>query len=82
MRIISTTDLSHEVNGTHVYKSVSLIEEFGIYNILIVEKKVGQMMGNKVYLKADNTCDLDVAKYFYRQEGGIFITIANTATSS
>ena len=43
MRVISTTDLSHEVNGTYVYKSVSLFEEFGMYNILDVKEFISSM---------------------------------------
>lgn len=77
MKVISTTDLSYDENSSHIYKSVSLIEEFGMYNILIVEKNVGHIMYNKMYLKADSTCDLDVAKYLYMQEGGILITTSS-----
>ena len=71
MRVISTTDLSHEVNGTYVYRSVSLFEEFGMYNILTVEKTIGYVNDRKMYLKSNITCDLDEAKFMYKQVGGI-----------
>lgn len=71
MRVISTTDLSHEVNGTYVYKSVSLFEEFGMYNILTVEKTVGYVNDRKMYLKSNITSDIDEAKFMYKQVCGI-----------
>ena len=71
MKVISTTDLSHSGNDCYIYKSVSLIEEFGMYNILTVEKTVGWFDDKKMYLKSDITCDLDKAKYMYKKCGGI-----------
>lgn len=71
MKIISTTDLSHEGNDCYIYKSVSLIEEFGMYNIITAEKVVGWSDSKKMYTRADITCDLDRAKYLYKKSGGI-----------
>lgn len=77
MKIISTTDLSTEGNDCYIYKSVSLIEEFGMYNILTAEKTVGWFDGKQMYLKAETTCDLDRAKFMYKQAGGILEGKAN-----
>ena len=71
MNVLSTTDLSHEGNDCYIYKSVSLIEAFGMYNILTAEKTVGWFNDKKMYLKSDTTCNLDKAKYMYKQAGGI-----------
>lgn len=71
MKIISTTDLSHEGNDCYIYKSVSLVEAFGMYNILTAEKVVGWYDKKGMYTKSETTCDLDRAKYIYKQEGGI-----------
>ncbi len=70
MKVISTTDLSHEGNDCYIYKSVSLIEAFGMYNILTAEKTVGGFSRKTMYTKSDITCDLDQAKYMYKQAGG------------
>ena len=71
MRVISTTDLSDYINDCLIHKSVSLVEDFGMYNVLIAKKVVGLYERKQMYLKADITCDFDKAKYMYKQEGGI-----------
>ena len=71
MKIISTTDLSHEGNDCYIYKSVSLVEEFGMYNILTAEKIVGWCEREQMYLKAQSTYNFDKAKWMYKQAGGI-----------
>ena len=71
MKVISTTDLSHSGNDCYIHKSVSLIEEFGMYNILTAEKTVGWPDNKEMYLKSDVTCDFDRAKFLYKQAGGI-----------
>jgi len=71
MKVISTTDLSHEGNDCYIYKSVSLIEDFGMYNILIVEKTVGWFDRKEMYLKNESIFDLDRAKFLYKEAGGI-----------
>ena len=72
MKIISTTGLSTHGNDNYNYKSVTLIEEFGMYNILTVEKVIGPC-GDKeeMYLTGNTTCNFDKAKYMYKQAGGI-----------
>ena len=71
MRVISTTDLSDYGNDCYIHKSVSLVEDFGMYNILTAEKVVGWCEREQMYLKADTTCNFDKAKWMYKQAGGI-----------
>lgn len=71
MRIISTTDLSNYGNDCYIYKSVSLVEEFGMYNILTAEKTVGWFKKEEMYFKSNTTCNFDEAKFMYKEAGGI-----------
>jgi hypothetical protein len=71
MKVISTTDLSDYGNDCYIHKSVSLVEDFGMYNILTAEKVVGWCEREQMYLKADTTCSFDKAKCMYKQAGGI-----------
>lgn len=72
MKVISTTDLSHDGNDCYIYKSVSLIEAFGMYTVITAEKTVGWYYSKQIYTKANITCDLDEAKQMYKLSGGIF----------
>ena len=38
MKIISTTDLSREGNDCYIYESVSLVEAFGMYTVIVAKK--------------------------------------------
>jgi len=71
MKVISTTDLSDYGNDCYIYKTVSLVEEFGMYNVLTAEKVVGWQDRAQMYLKSNTTCDKDKAKYMYKQSGGV-----------
>lgn len=74
MKVISTTDLSREGNDCYIYQSISLVEAFGMYTVIIAEKIDG--WGNSesnIYYK-DTTNDLDIAKHMYMKAGGILET--------
>ena len=71
MKVISTTYLSNYGNDCYIHKSVSLVEDFGMYNILTAEKVVGWREREQMYLEADTTCNFDKAKLMYKQAGGI-----------
>ncbi len=77
MKVISTTDLSDSGNDCYIYKSVSLIEAFGMYTVIIAEKTVGWFENKQIYAGSEITCDLDRAKYMYKQAGGILEVNAN-----
>ena len=72
MRVLSTTDLSDYGNDCYIHKSVSLVEDFGMYNILTAEKVVGWCKREQMYFKAYPTCNFDKAKRMYKQAGGIW----------
>lgn len=69
MKVISTTDLSREGNDCYIYQSVSLVEAFGMYTVIVAEKVNGCWSTRKIYCK-DTTSDLDMAKHMYKQSGG------------
>ena len=71
MNIISTTDLSTDGNDCYIYKSVSLVEAFGMYTIITAEKTVGWFNNTEIYARSKPTCNLDEAKEWYKRSGGI-----------
>lgn len=70
MKIISTTDLSHEGNDCYIYKSVSLVEEFGMYTVITCQRVVGWSKSEDIYFWGDPTTDIDEAKHRYWEYGG------------
>jgi hypothetical protein len=77
MKVISTTDLSHGGNDCYIYKSISLIEEFEMYTVVTAEKVVGWQDRQSISCDSKTTCDLQQAKYMYRQAGGILTNSNN-----
>lgn len=69
MRIISTTDTSRDGNDCYIYSSVSLIEQFGIYSVISIQKITGWAEREDVVVLC-TTRDIDVAKEAYRNYGG------------
>ena len=72
MKVIDTTDLSEYGNDCYIFKSVSLVEVFGMYTIVVAEKVVGWYKEEKIYTSSNITFDFDKAKYMYKQHGGTF----------
>lgn len=70
MNIIATTDLSREGNDCYIYESVSLVEAFGMYTVIVADKTNGWCTTREIYCK-DTTSDLNIAKRMYKQCGGI-----------
>jgi hypothetical protein len=71
MNIVSTTDLSRGGDDCYIFKTVSLIEEFGMYAVITAEKVVGPQDKQAISCDSKTTCDLQQAKFMYRQAGGI-----------
>jgi hypothetical protein len=71
MRVVHTTDLSDYGNDCYIYKSVSLLEAFGMYNIIIAEKVTGWVDVKRIYTQSEITCDEDRAWFLYKKYGGI-----------
>lgn len=71
MRIISTTDISREGNDCYIYESVSLVEQFGIYAVIICQRVTGWAEREGMHV-LDSTTDLDSAKVAYKKYGGVY----------
>ena len=70
MKVISTTDLSTDGNDCYIYKSISLVEAFGMYTVITAEKTVGWFNNTVIYARSKPTCNFDEAKEWYRRSGG------------
>lgn len=70
MRVISTTDTSRDGNDCYIYRSVSLVEQFGIYSVIGIQKITGWAEREDVSVLGYFT-DLDTAKYVYRLHEGV-----------
>lgn len=70
MKIISTTDLSRGGNDCYIYESVSLVEEFKMYAVIICKKVVGWSESEDMYFQSNPTTDIEEAKHRYWEHGG------------
>lgn len=70
MKIISTTDLSHEGNDCYIHESVTLVEEFGMYTVVSAHKVTGWSEDCDIRCHSTTTCNLDQAKFLYQSCGG------------
>lgn len=70
MRVISTTDLSRAGNDCYIYETVSLIEQFDMYAIIICRKVTGWAEREEV-LVTEVTTDYYKAVDEYKYCGGI-----------
>ena len=72
MKVISTTDLSCHGNDCYIYKSVSLVETFGMYAVIIAEKTVGWFENKEIYAVSETPCSIwSTAVEIYKYYGGI-----------
>lgn len=51
MKILATTDVSREGNDCYIYESVSLVEQFGVYAVVICQKVVGWPDSEDIFIK-------------------------------
>lgn len=70
MKIISTT-ISHESIDYDVWYSVSLVDIFGLYGVVMAQKTDGECETDDVYMVCGAVDDLELAKYIYKEYGGI-----------
>ena len=70
MKVISTTDLSHEGNDCYIYEIVSLIKSGDLYVVLGIKQTIGWYENNEVYTEGI-TDDFERAKFLYRFAGGL-----------
>jgi hypothetical protein len=66
MRIVERTDISRPGNDCFINESVSIIEEFGIYSILISQKVVGWFDREVMYI-ADTSSDYEKIEAKYKE---------------
>ena len=71
MRVISTTDISREGNDCYIYESVSLVEQFDVYAVIICQRVTGWAEREGMHV-LDSTTDLDSAKATYKKYGGVY----------
>ena len=64
MRIIATTDTSTPGNDCYIYETVSLVEQFGMYAIIVCQKIVGWVEQEKIFVQQFTT-DYDTAVKMY-----------------
>jgi hypothetical protein len=71
MRVISTTDISREGNDCYIYESVSLVEQFGIYSVISIQRVTGWAEREEVRVLC-TTRDFYEAKKVYNSVGGVY----------
>lgn len=72
MKVIHTTDLSRAGNDCYIYESVSLVEAFGMYAVIVAEKTTGWLEREEITTGSKVAYDLDDAKQMYKEYGGIW----------
>ena len=70
MKIVSTTDLSDYGNDCYINKSVTLIEEFGMYTVITCKRVTGWSTYEDIYCTSPTT-DVYKAQLLYKEAGGI-----------
>ena len=71
MKIISTIDISRVGNDCHIYESVTLTEQFGIYAVINFLLVTGWAEREEVQVLCTTT-DRKEAKKVYKEHGGRF----------
>lgn len=70
MNIISTTDTSCYGNDCYINETVSLVEQFGVYAIIVCQKITGWSEKEDIFVKQVTT-DYNIAVKMYNDYGGI-----------
>ena len=65
MKIIDTTDTSTYGNDCYIHETVTLVEQFGVYAIIICQKITGWAEKNDIFVK-QTTIDYDTAMKRYK----------------
>jgi hypothetical protein len=69
MRVVSTTDRTVETKDCKVFNNISIVEKFGIYAVIVVEKITGIIETEAVRVLL-NTTDIAQAFNCYSEHGG------------
>lgn len=70
MKIISTTDTTKYGNDCYINETVNLVEQFGVYAIIICRKITGWVKREDIFVK-QTTTDYDTAVKMYKDYEGI-----------
>ena len=70
MKIISTTDTSKYGNDCYINETVNLVEQFGVYAIIVCQKITGWAEREDIFVKQVTT-DYDTAVKMYKDYDGI-----------
>ena len=65
MKIIATTDTSKYGNDCYINETVTLVEQFGVYAIVICQKITGWYEKEDIFVK-QTTTDYDTAIKMYK----------------
>lgn len=71
MRIVASTDISREGNDCFINESVSILEEFGIYSVIVCCKVTG-WADREVMYTAETSSDFEKIITKYRELHGEF----------
>jgi hypothetical protein len=70
MKLLSTTDTSRFGNDCYIYETVNLVEQFGIYAIIMCQKITGWHEIEDIYVM-QTTTDYNTAVAMYKHYGGV-----------
>lgn len=71
MKVLYTTDLSHSGNDCYIYSSVSIIEEFEMFAVIVMEKTTGYYNDKRIYAFNEPFETLEEAIAVYKEYGGV-----------
>ena len=66
MRVVESTDISREGNDCFINESISILEEFGIYVVIVCVKVTG-WADNEVTYIAETSSDYEKIKAKYKE---------------
>ena len=64
MNIITTKDTSRSGNDCYIYESVSLVEQFGIYAIIVCQKITGWAEDENIFIEHTTSDKSSAMKYY------------------
>ena len=70
MKIISTTDTSRYGNDCYINETVNLVEQFGVYAIIMCQKIDGWAERENIFV-VQHTTDYNIAVAMYKDYGGV-----------
>jgi hypothetical protein len=74
MRVIATTDISRVINGSTIYQTLSLVEQFNVYAVISCMKifDYAGRVEKEEFSVLNSTSDKEQAAYVYESNGGDF----------